>query len=363
LKKHLSLITLLVLLVAIVPTISACAFTTNQVTATVYGPDSAKVTDAARLADQALSQITQSTSIKVPKTIEAKKLYVGSDAAYPPLEFEAYVMAVGKDGNDAKPKATELVGFEVDLYRAVAKKLGLEPSFVRVGSVDFASALAEGRVDMVASGVVTGSALAAKLAATDAYLSADLVICTKAGTQLADAAALRGKSVGVQTGSTAQSVVQAIQGLSEARPYPHVLSAFADLKAGKVDAVAIERPVAEWILANHTDYATTLEISGSIKTDDGYAFWCKKDNQELLAAINAALAELRQAPATAQQAAATTTLGTGSPVGGSTGGATPSTTVGTTGTATAATTTTSAGTPASKSVYQLLLDKWGLTGN
>jgi polar amino acid transport system substrate-binding protein len=353
LKKHLSPVTILfVLLVALLPTISACSVTTNVVTATVYGPDSAKVADVAKLADQAIAGITRSTAIKVPSTIAASSLLIGSDAAYPPLEFMAYVMTTDTDGKDAKPKATELVGFEVDLYKAVAKKLGLTPTYVKVSWSDFASSLAEGKVDVVASGMITGLKVVANLGASDTYLSADLAICTKVGEQLADATALNGKIVGVQSGSTGESAVGAVAGVKEARAYPRILGAFADLMAGKVDAVVVEQPVAEWILANHADYTTALKISGTIESGEGYAFWCTKDNQELLAAINAALQELRQVPAATQQA---TTTASAAP-------STTTTTVVAGATAGATTTTTAAAQPA-KSVYQLLCEKWGLAGN
>jgi polar amino acid transport system substrate-binding protein len=343
-----------VLLVALLALMTGCNATGAQTTATVYGAGTDKMTAATKLADEAVAGIAKSTDIKTPTAIEAGKLLIGSDSAYPPIEFMAKVITK-VDGKDVS--TVQLVGFEVDLCKAVAKKLGLEASFLTVEYSDVPSALAEGKVDMIASGMITSSELVAKYAASDAYLTADLAICTTPNAQLADETALVGKIVGVQVGSTSQSVVAAITGVGETRTYPQILSAFADLKAGKVNAVVIEQPVALWMLANHSDYATTLKVSGTIKTGQGYALWCKKDNQVLLAAINAALQELRQVPVAVAQATTTTAIVTSTTASGAI-----STAAGSSVTTIGATTTTAGGQPA-KSVYQLLCDKWGLAGN
>jgi ABC-type amino acid transport substrate-binding protein len=356
LNKHHSRATiLLVLLVALLALMTGCNATGAQTSATVYGPGTDKMSDAAKTADEAVAAISKSTDIKVPTTIEAGKILIGSDTAYPPLEFMAKVITrVG----DKDTQTVQLVGFEVDLCKAVAKKLGLEPTFMTVNFGDVPSALSEGEVDIVASGMITSAELTAKFGASDAYLGADLAICTSVDTQSADKAALAGKTVGVQSGSTAEAVVRAIEGVGEIRVYPQILGALADLVDSKVDAAVIEAPVAQWLLANTADYSATLKVSGTIATGEGYGLWCKKDNQDLLAAINAALQELRKAPAATPQVTTTTAA-----VTGTTDGATTSTAVSAANTAVGATTTTAAGDRSAKSVYQLLCEKWGLAGN
>ncbi len=211
------------------------------------------------------------------------------------------------------------------------------------------SALTERKVDMVASGMVTSPELTAKFGASDVYLAADLAICTLSGAPLADEAALAGKTVGVQSGSTAESLVGAIQGLGERRVYSQLLGALVDLQAGKLDAVVAERPVCQWILTNHPEYAGVIKISGTIETGEGYAFWFNSDDQELLAAVNAALQEL--APGCSR-----------GPADDHVRGGTTTTTLAETAATVGATTSTTEGAPAAKSVLQLLFEKWGLTG-
>ncbi len=342
-KKHLSPVKVLVLLlIALLPMIGSCSAATAPTSATLYGEGTDQMTAAAKAADAAVAGLTRSANIEVPSTIEGGKLLVGSDSSYPPLEYLAKVItAENKDG------VIQPVGFEIDLVRAVAKKLGLEVSFTTIDWDGLAASLDQGKIDIVASGMVTGAELLASLSASDTYLSADLAICTKAGVQLADGTALKSKTVAVQEGSTAQTVVAAIDGVGAPKTYPRIQGAFADLKDGKVEAVVVEQPVADWIL--DTGYADALAVTGTIKTEQGYAFWCKKGNEALVAAVNAALQELRQVP---EVVATTTTLG-----------GTATTTPGATSTTAGATTTTSVSTQQTKSVYQLLCDKWGVTAD
>lgn len=305
--------------------VSGCNVTTNQVGAEVYSTGTGNYTEAAKAADEAIAAITPSPDITVPATMEAGKLTIAADEAYPPLEYLAKVFTnVGGEESDS----VELVGFEVDLYTAVAKKLGLEPVYVKVGFSSLTEVLTEGeKVDMAASGIITTPEMLNQFAASETYLPADLAICSRSGVELSDETSLQGKIVGVQTGSTAETYVDGMQGIAEKRLYPHVVGAFADLRDGEIDALVLVRPVAEWILSTDAEYATAITMSDEgIETGQGYAFWCNKTDQALMDAINAALEELRQAPESA-------------------------------------TATDQSGAAASMSVYSLLLQKWGLTSD
>ena len=240
LNKILAPVVLLALLALVVLGAAGCSVTTSVVNATVYGAGTEDMPQAAKLADEAIDAIAKSAEIVVPSTIEAGKLTIGSDSAYPPLEYLAKVTT--KQGDENKT-SVQLVGMEVDLCRAIAKKLGLEASFVTIDWSETDSALAERKVDMVASAMITSAQRKAELGASDIYLPADLAICARANAGLVDASSLADKVVGVQAGSMAETALESVAGLRETRVYPHVLGALADLKEGKLDAVVVERPI------------------------------------------------------------------------------------------------------------------------
>ena len=332
LKKHLSPVVILVaLLVAAIPFLSGCSATTNQVKVTIPGPGTEGYSEAARAADEAVAAVTKSAYIEVPADLGGI-LRVASDGGYPPLEFEALVTAVGED------KGTlQLVGFETDLMTAVAKKLGVQIESTIIRWSEQPEAFDEGKVDIAASGAITGQAMMERFAFSEAYLPADLAILTRADVQIPDEAALQGKVIGVQKGSTAETYAASLDQAGEIRLYDHVTGAFSDLEESKIDTVLVAEPIAIWILANDEGYAEALEITGSIETGQGYAFWAAGDDEALLAAVNAALEELKEVPAGAATASTSTTLP-------------------------GETTTTAGAAEQSKSVYQLLLEKWGLAG-
>ena len=62
---------------------------------------------------------------------------------------------------------------------------------------------------------------------------------------------------------------------------------------GKLDAVVAEEFPTRWILDNDPRYGDELVVSGKLQTGEGYAFWCDKDSEALIEAMNAALDELR----------------------------------------------------------------------
>jgi ABC-type amino acid transport substrate-binding protein len=279
-----------VVVLAVVLGANACGSVSQSTNATVYGEGTEQRTAAAAAADNAIASISKSPDIETPATLSAGILFVGSDSASPPLEYLAvlYTVEAGEE-----TKQVTLVGFEWDLARAVAKKMGLEAQYVQTSWKDLIPGIEEGRLDILASARSTTPDPPEELGATETYLDADLAICTAKGTTSADQDALKGKIVGVQLGSPAQTVVEQIDGITEVRNYAHILRAFDDLNSGGLDAAVADGITAEWILDNSASYGATLTISGQIETGEGYAFWCAKENQELLTAMNTALAELR----------------------------------------------------------------------
>jgi ABC-type amino acid transport substrate-binding protein len=269
---------------------SGCGSVSQSTNATVYGEGTQQRTAAAAAADNAIADVVKSPDIDMPATLSAGILLAGADAASPPLEYLAVVITKVAD---EEKKETTLVGFEWDLCRAVAKKLGLDPQYAQTSWSDLVPGLEERRLDILVSARSTTPERLQELAATDTYLAADLAICTSKTATLADERALKGKRVGVQFDTSAQTAVEGVDGIAEVRTYTQILRAFQDLNSGNLDAVVADGIMTNWILDNTPEYDETLKISGQIETGEGYAFWCAEQNQELVAAVNAALAELR----------------------------------------------------------------------
>ena len=84
--------------------------------------------------------------------------------------------------------------------------------------------------------------------------------------------------------------MEKVAGVKEIKKYPTILEAFADMAAGRVDAVVNDEPVNAYIIATNTDYKAKFANTGGIVTDNSYGYAIKKESTALLAAMNAALA-------------------------------------------------------------------------
>ncbi len=206
-----------------------------------------------------------------------EKLTVGSDVPYPPFE------EFGKT-------KTEFKGFDIELMEAVAKKIGREVEFKDTSFDTIFRDLAQGKFDAVASATTITDEREESVDFTNPYYlpSAQSIVVKKGESGLKTAKDLDGLVVGVQQGTTGQEYVEEEIDTKELRTYPQGPDTIPALKAGTIDAVVIDRPVAENIIAADSD----LEISGGIETEEQYGFVVQQGDEELLEELNKGLKEV-----------------------------------------------------------------------
>jgi polar amino acid transport system substrate-binding protein len=206
-----------------------------------------------------------------------EKLIVGSDVPYPPFE------EFGKTKSEFK-------GFDVELVEALAKKMGRTPEFIDTSFDTIFRDLAQGKFDMVASATTITAEREETVDFTNPYYlpSAQSIVVNKGNSDLKTAKDLEGLIVGVQQGTTGEEYVEEEIKTKELRTFPQGPDTIPALKAGTIDAVVIDRPVAENIIAADSG----LEISGGIETEEQYGFVVQQGDEELLDELNEALKEV-----------------------------------------------------------------------
>ena len=204
-------------------------------------------------------------------------LTVGSDVPYPPFE------EFGKT-------KTEFRGFDVELVEAIGKKIGRTPEFQDTSFDTIFRDLAQGKFEMVASATTITDEREESVDFTNPYYlpSAQSILVKKGTTGLKSAKDLEGKIVGVQQGTTGEEYVEEEIKTKELRPYPQGPDTIPALKAGTIEAVVIDRPVAEKAVEQDSE----LEISGGIETEEQYGFVVKQGDDELREALNEGLKEV-----------------------------------------------------------------------
>ena len=209
-----------------------------------------------------------------------EKLTVGSDVPYPPFE------EFGKT-------KTEFKGFDIELMEAIAKKIGREVEFQDTSFDTIFRDLAQGKFEAVASATTITKEREESVDFTNPYYlpSAQSIVVATGGTGFKTAQDLVGKTVGVQQGTTGEEYVEEEIDTKELRTFPQGPDTIPALKAGTIDAVVIDRPVAEKAVEEDSG----IEISGGIETEEQYGFVVAQGNEELLDELNEGLTEVLDA--------------------------------------------------------------------
>ena len=191
-------------------------------------------------------------------------------------------------------------GFDVELTQAVARELGLRWRLVRYEGDGFEGifeGLADGRWDAVASGAtITGQRQRSALFCRP-YLRSGQSLVASPGRRpgLRSTGDLVGRSLGVQRGNTSEPVARRLLaegrvGSVETYAYHDILSALADLEAGRLDAFMKLEPVMRWLVRDRPKLAV---VQTGI-TDERLAISVRPGNTALAQAIDDAQAQLAE---------------------------------------------------------------------
>lgn len=207
------------------------------------------------------------------KTVEAGKLIMSTNAAFPPYEM------VADDGS--------FEGIDVEVAGAIAGKLGLE---LVVDDMDFDAALLavqQNKSDIVMAGVTVTEDRQLIMNFSDSYATGVQVVIVKEGSDVT-LDNLGEKMIGTQRGTTGYIYTSGDYGDDHVTAYDNGASAVQALLNGQVDCVVIDSAPAEAFVAANAG----LTILDTEYVTENYAIGVNKDNTALLDAINQALAEL-----------------------------------------------------------------------
>jgi polar amino acid transport system substrate-binding protein len=204
---------------------------------------------------------------------ETTPLTVGSDIPYPPFEQ-------GKSG--------EYTGFDVELMDAIGEKIGRAPEFQDTSFETIFRDVGQGKFEAVISAATITPEREKEVAFSDPYYLSEQAILVKEGSEITGLADLGGKTVGAQQGTTGLELGKEKANAGELRPYPEGPDAINALKAGTVEAVIIDAPVAQ----NAIEEEGGVEIAEKVPTEEEYGIAVAKDNTALLEEINQGLGKV-----------------------------------------------------------------------
>lgn len=219
------------------------------------------------------------------KTIQEKgKLVVGMSADYAPYEFH-YIDESGKD---------VIWGFDVDIANEIAKKIGVELAIQEMDFDALVAALPAGKIDLVISGMNPTEERAKVVDFSEIYYNSKHGVLVRAEDvdKYKTFADLEGAKVGAQLGSTQEQIAKSEIPNADLQLLANVNNLILELKSGKVDAIVMEKPVAEMAVKTNPELAVG-EPTYEEKTG-GNAVGIAKGNEELLAKVNEVIKELNE---------------------------------------------------------------------
>lgn len=219
---------------------------------------------------------TESGTIDISNAqlIQDGQLLVGTDAPYPPFEI-------------GTPEGGDFSGFDPDLMDAIAGKLGLEPTYQNSSFDTIFRDVASGQFDIVAAAATITPAREKVVQFSSPYYEAQQALVVPEGSDIASTDDLSGQIVGVQQGTTGQTVAEDDTDASEVRGFGKGADALAAVTTEQVAAAIVDQPFA----ADAVEKQGGIEIAEEIPTNELYGFAMAPDNP-LADAVDQAIQEL-----------------------------------------------------------------------
>ncbi|MBM6853842.1 transporter substrate-binding domain-containing protein [Mediterraneibacter glycyrrhizinilyticus] len=215
------------------------------------------------------------------QTVTDGKLTVATSPDFAPYEF----YAIDEDGNPT------LSGFDMDLAQYIADYMGLELEIVTVDFDGVLSELQTKSVDLGMAGLSPDEKRESIMDFSDIYyMGGQSLVTVKDNADKYNSFEAINKSdvtVGAQTGSIQLDLANENTPDADIVSLPKVTDIISELISGKMDAAYIETVVAESYQKNYPELEIVMEVPYDT---EGSAIGVCKDNPELLAAVNEAIA-------------------------------------------------------------------------
>lgn len=204
-------------------------------------------------------------------------LRIACEGTYPPFNF--------------RDEKGELAGFDVEIGRAIAAKLGVKPEFTTTEWSGILAGLQAGKYDVIVNQVAATDKRRETFDFSAPYVVsvAQLIVRANETRPMQTPADLKGKKIGVGQGSNYAELARSFEG-AEVRTYPGAPEYLQDLAAGRIDAA-----INDTLLIPYLKAKTRLPIKAGapIGKPESNAIPFRKGSPKFQQAIDKALSDLK----------------------------------------------------------------------
>lgn len=210
-----------------------------------------------------------------------KKLIVGTDATYAPME------SMDSSGN--------IVGIDIDIVKAIAEEVGVEVEFKNIGWEPLFPAVKNGEVDFAVSSITITDDRKKEFDFTEPYYIAKQVILVPEDSDISKFKDLKDKKVSVQINTTGHEVVKELLGNTN----PNIIAAetmplaIEEMLNGNADTSVGDNSVVNEYLKNNPDKKLKVIEDDSFEKEY-YGLMVKKGNQEVIDLLNEGIEKIKE---------------------------------------------------------------------
>ncbi|WP_326489770.1 transporter substrate-binding domain-containing protein [Paraburkholderia sp. ZP32-5] len=210
---------------------------------------------------------------------QAGVLKIACEGTYPPFDSR------GADG--------QLVGFDVDVAKAVAARLGVKPQFITTEWSGILAGLEAGKFDVIVNqvGITDQRKAALDFSQPYTYSSAQLIQRVNDPVDYGAHDALQGKRIGVTLGTNFAELAKNLPGV-DVKTYPGAPEKLADVASGRVNVSMDDRVMLPYLIKNaHLPLKAGALVKGG-DTQMGIPF--RKGNPKFEKALDDAITSMKQ---------------------------------------------------------------------
>lgn len=215
-------------------------------------------------------------AVAFAQPLRADDLVVATDTAFVPFEF--------KEGD-------KYVGFDIDLWDAIAKEIGVTYTLQPMDFNGIIPALQTKQVDVALAGITIKEERQKVIDFSDGYYDSGFLLMVPADSDINGPDDLKGKTLAVKTGTSATDYAKEHFKETELRQFPNIDNAYLELQTGRVDAAMHDTPNVLYYVA--TAGGGKVKAVGQQMMAHQYGIGFPKGS-ELVAKVNAALANMKK---------------------------------------------------------------------
>ena len=212
---------------------------------------------------------------------DTDKLVVGLDDAFPPFGF--------------RDESNNIVGFDIDLAKEVANRLGKEVEFVPITWNMKVQELNNHNVDCLWNGFTITEDLQKEILYSIPYVENNQVLVVRADSNYATRADLAGKKLTLQSGSSAEAALdnnaEFKNSLGEIITHENNLNCLMELDSGTCDVALMDETVASYQI---TQKDGAYKIIDESLAPEKYGIGFRKDDTELCEQVNETLRAMKE---------------------------------------------------------------------